>query len=308
MSAEIRDAKAAISSMSSNQPINLEVESPETIELHNTQPPRKRRSYQRRGDSSKRQNSEGDDVELVDKLKTLLDSRQKSEIKQKTDHSSEVTLDGKITAIINSQGVDPDWKEKLRVLLVSEDEKGVVVEVKKDPSVDILARLETLESSANASRTSMPFAPSQQSTNRSTVIPSNPHEYSSIRSIGNGYQYSDFEDHGLPSHHRRSHFHDHEGHNLQLIEKALVAGFQSTAQLRDEVSDGFKSLMSMSMPNSSSHFPNRSFSSNALQARMTQPRWYNYQAANQQMNQPSLEDLLEFDCAPPRQFCNFFRK
>jgi len=315
MSVEIREAKAAISSISSNQTNSLEVQSPETIEPSNTLAPRKRRVYQRRGDASKRQNSEGDDVELVDKLKNILDSRQNSEIKPKTVHSSEVTLDDKITAIINSQGVDPDWKEKLRVLLGSEDKNEVVVEAKKDPAEDILARLETLLSSANAIRTSMPLVPCQQSLNRSTLIPAVPHEFSSIRSIGNGYHNSGSEDHGLPSQHRpirsignESHLHDLESRNLQLIGKALVASYQNTAQLRDEVSDGFKSLMSMRIPNSTSQIPNRSFSSNAMQGRMTQPRWYNYQAAHQPMHQPSFEELFEYDCPPPRQFGNFYNK
>jgi hypothetical protein len=292
MSAEIRDAKAAISSMSSNQPISLEVESPETTEHHNTQPTRKRRSYQRKGDASKRQNSEDDDVELVDKLKILLDTRQKSEIKPTTVHSSEMTLDDKIAGIINSQGVDPDWKEKLRVLLVSEDKTEVVVETKKDHADDILARLETLLSSAVAPRTSMPIVPCHQFSNRSTGVPAIPHQYSSIRSSGND-----------------SHVHDFEG--LQLIGNALVASYQNTSQLRDEVRDGFKSLMSMSVPNSTSHIPNRSLSSNAMQGRMTQPRWYNYQAANQMMHQPmhqpSFEEFFGYDCHHPRQFGNCFR-
>ena len=315
MSVEIREAKAAISSLSSNQTNSLEVQSPETIEPPNTLAPRKRRAYQRRGDASKRQKSEGDDVELVDKLKILLDSRQNSEIKPKTVHSSESTLDDKITAIINSQGVDPDWKENLRVLLCSEEKKEVVVETKKDPAEDILARLETLLSSANAIRTSMPLVPCQQSLNRSTMIPSIPLESSSFRSIGNGHHNFDLEDHGLLSQHRPirsigndSHVRDIEDRNLQLIGKALVASYQNTAQLRDEVSDGFKSLMSMRIPNSTSQIPNRSFSSNAMQGRMTQPRWYNYQAAHQPMHQPSFEELFEYDCPPPRQFGNFYNK
>ena len=61
---------------------------------------------------------------------------------------------------------------------------------------------------------------------------------------------SEFEDHGLPHQHRpirsirtSSHVHDFEGHELQQIGKALVASYQNTTNLCNEVSDGFKALI-----------------------------------------------------------------